>query len=83
MNDTDSGIENETITFYPNQSDQETKTMEIKFLLSGSSLKLQLPIFKQGTAEEFLHFLARVRKNDKLTVLQFLDQLKNINMLLT
>ena len=57
MNETDTGIEKETITFYPSTPNTESKTVEIKFTLSGSALKIQLPTFKQGNAEEFLHFL--------------------------
>ena len=57
MANNDSGIEKETIAFYPNQEEKDTKTIEIKYTSSGSSFKLQLPIFKQGNAEEFLHFI--------------------------
>ena len=56
MNDLDTGIEKETISFYPSNP-TVTKTIEIKFSLSGSSFKLQLPVFKQGNADDFLHFL--------------------------
>ena len=55
MND-DTGIEKETISFYPTEASLP-KSIEIKFTLSGSTFKLQLPIFNQGPAEEFLHFL--------------------------
>ena len=158
MADTNSGIEKETIPFYSNQGEKDTKTIEIKYTLSGSYFKLQLPIFKQGNAEESLHFIHKflqaktklgyntcaklesgleqllqgnsrqewntikstvspqshtlaslderilafkrlyipdpsavdiqkiyiqnIRKNDKLTVSQFLDRLKQINMLI-
>ena len=57
MSEADTGIEKETIAFYPSTTITEPKTVEIKFTLSGSSFKIQLPTFKQGTAEEFLHFL--------------------------
>ena len=56
MNDLDTGIEKEIISFYPSDT-VATKTIEIKFSLSGSSFKLQLPTFNHGSAEEFLHFL--------------------------
>ena len=57
MTKNNSGIEKETIAFYLNQDEKDVKTIKIKFSLSGSSFKLQLPIFKQDYAEEFLHFL--------------------------
>ena len=57
MVNTDSCIEKEIITFYSNQEEKETKTIEIKYTLSGSYFKLPFPIFKQGNAKEFLHFL--------------------------
>ena len=39
------------------ESTMEPKTFRSKFTSSGSSFKLQLPTFKQGNAEKFLHFL--------------------------
>ena len=57
MSEADTGIEKETIAFYPSTPNSEPKTVEIKFTLSGSAFKTQLPIFKQGNAEEILHFL--------------------------
>ena len=56
MNDLGTYIEKETISFYPSEY-STTKTIKIKYTLSGSSFKLQLPVFNQGNAEEFLHFL--------------------------
>ena len=56
MSELDTGIEKETISFYPSET-TTPKTVEIKYSLSGSSFKLQLPIFSQGNAEDFLHFL--------------------------
>ena len=56
-NKADTGIEKETIAFYQASPNTEPKTVEIKFTLSGSAFKIQLPTFKQGNAEEFLHFL--------------------------
>ena len=158
MNEVDTGIERETIPFYSTKSEGNPKFLEIKYTLSGSTFKLQLPIFKEGSPEDFLHFLHeftqaraklgytnaqklesgleqllqgnarqewntvktttlpeaqtiaafnerinsfkkiyipdpsainnqrnylnRIRKNDKLTVPQFMDRLKHINMLI-
>ena len=158
MIDNELGIEKESISFYVNSESKNIKTLEIKYTLSGSSFKTQLPIFREGNAEEVLNFLyefnqaktklgytnhqklesgleqllqgnarnewntikttisantqtvaafterinafkklyipepsaidnqrnylQRIRKNDKLTVPQFLDRLKHINMLI-
>ena len=57
MSEADTGIKKETIAFYPSTPNTEPKTVEIKFMLSGSAFKIQLPTFKQGNTEEFLHFL--------------------------
>ena len=57
MNESDTGIEKEVISFYPEKDKKSFKTMEIKYTLSGSNFKLQLPVFNEATAEEFLHFL--------------------------
>ena len=58
MNESDSGIEKETIPFYPDKDNKTTtKTIEIKYSISGSTFKLQLPVFNEGTAEDFLHFI--------------------------
>ena len=56
MNEQDIGIKKETISFYPMET-TTPKTVKIKVTLSGSSFKLQLPIFNQGNAEDFLYFL--------------------------
>ena len=56
MNEQDTGIKKETISFYPMET-TTSKTVEIKFTLSGSSFKLQLLIFNQDNAQDFLHFL--------------------------
>ena len=53
----DIGIKKETILFFPIDSSKEKKTIEIKYTLSGSSFKFQLSVFKEGTPEDFLHFL--------------------------
>ena len=57
MSELDTGIERETIPFYSTKTETNTKFLEIKYTLSGSTFKLQLPIFKEGLPEEFLHFL--------------------------
>ena len=57
MNDTDTGIEKEAIPFQISENKQTPKTLEIKYTISGSTFKTQLPVFNGGTAEEFLHFL--------------------------
>ena len=57
MSELDTGIERETIPFYSTKSETNIKFLEIKYTLSGSTFKLQLPIFKEGSPEEFLHFL--------------------------
>ncbi len=56
MNDTNTGIEKETIPFLIN-TDSNPKTLEVKYSLAGSTFKTQLPTFKEGSAEELLHFL--------------------------
>ena len=62
MSELGTGIERETITFYPTKSERDLKTLEIKYTLSGSAFKLQLPIFKEGSPEEFLHFVHKISK---------------------
>ena len=57
MSELDTGIERETIPFYPTKAERDSKSLEIKYSLSGSTFKLQLPIFKEGSPEDFLHFI--------------------------
>ena len=57
MNEAELGIEKEAISFYPDHDTKSNKTLEIKFTLSGSSFKTQLPIFREGNAEQLLDFL--------------------------
>ena len=57
MSELDTGIGRENIPFYPIKSERDVKTLDIKYTLSGSTFKLQLPIFKEGSPEEFLHFV--------------------------
>ena len=62
MSELDAGIERETIPFYPTKLERDIKTLEIKYTLSGSVFKLQLPIFKEGSSEKFLHFIHEFTK---------------------
>ena len=57
MSEVDSGIEKETISFYPDKTNRNYKNIEIKYTISGSTFKLQLPVFNEVTPEEFLHFI--------------------------
>ena len=57
MSETDAGIEKESIPFGPPLDLSSVKTLEIKFSLSGTTFKAQLPIFREGAPEEFLNFL--------------------------
>ena len=57
MSKADSGIEKETIFFYPEKSDRNFKNIEIKYTMPGSTFKLQLPVFNEGRPKEFLHFI--------------------------
>ena len=57
MSEVDSGIEKETISFYPDKTNRNYKNIEINYTISGSTFKLQLPVFNEGTPEEFLHFI--------------------------
>ena len=55
--DTDHSIEKEAIPFYPSGETTKSQFIEVKYMISGSSFKTQLPIFRGGTAKEFLLFL--------------------------
>ena len=57
MCELDTGIEQETIPLYQTKSDKDFKPLKIKSTLSNSVFKLQLGIFKEGTPDEFLHFI--------------------------
>ena len=52
MNNTVIGIEKEAIPFTLPANEVQPKTLEVKYTLSGSIFKMQLPIFKEGSAEE-------------------------------
>ena len=55
--ETDQGIEQEAIPFLPPTEKSKTSFLEVKYTISESTFKTQLPIFKGGTAEEFLRFI--------------------------
>ena len=57
MNESDTGLEKETIPFTLPTTATQAKTLEVKYTISGSTFKTQLPTFKEGTAEELLHFI--------------------------
>lgn len=57
MNETDTGIEKETIPFSLSSNPTQPKTLEIKYTIAGSTFKTQLPVFSEGSAEDLLHFL--------------------------
>lgn len=67
MNESDTGIEKEAIPFALPSNPSQSKTLEVKYAISGSMFKMQLPIFKEGTAEELLHFINEFQQaNNKL-----------------
>ncbi len=57
MNDAGTGIEKEAIPFTLPTTEVQPKTLKVKYILSWSTFKTQLPIFKEGSAEDLLHFL--------------------------
>ena len=57
MNEPDTGIQKEAISFFPSYLSITIKTLEIKFTLSESILKTQPPVFKEGIPEEFLYYI--------------------------
>lgn len=57
MNDADTGIEKEAVSFGPLPDTPNQKILEVKYTISGSSFKTQSPMFEGGTAEDLLHFL--------------------------
>lgn len=56
MNEADTGIEKETISFGTTETKSQ-KTLEVKYTIADSSFKTQLPTFKDGSAEDLLHFI--------------------------
>ena len=77
MNKNDTGIEKEIISFFPTQTSKELKTFEIKQILSRSSFNIQLYVFKEGTSEEFLHFIHKFFPSKKQVWLQYLPKLES------
>ena len=55
--DNDHGIEKEAISFIPSDKIKKPSYLEVKYTISGSGFKTQLPVFKGGSAEELLRFL--------------------------
>ena len=55
--ETDQGIEREAIPFLPPTEKSKTSFLEVKYTISDSTFKTQLPVFKGGTAEEFVQFI--------------------------
>ena len=53
----DHGIEKESISFIPTEENRKPSYIEVKYTISGSGFKTQLPIFKGGSAEDLLRFL--------------------------
>ena len=74
MSEIDTGVEKESISFESPQDLSTMKTMEIKFSLSGTNFKTQLPIFREGNAEEFLNFINEF--NQAKTKLGYTNHLK-------
>ena len=57
MNDAGTGIEKEAIPFTLPTTEVQPKTLKVKYILSWSTFKTQLPIFKEGSTDDLLHFL--------------------------
>ena len=55
--DNDHGIEKEAIPFIPSDETKKPSYIEVKYTISGSGFKTQLPVFKGGSTEELLRFL--------------------------
>ena len=55
--DTDHGIEKESISFIPTEESRTPSYIEVKYTISRSGFKTQLPIFKGGSVEDLLRFL--------------------------
>ena len=76
MNETDTGIEKESIPFGPPQNLSTVKTLEIQFSLSRTTFKTQLPIFCEGSPEEFLNFLNELSQAKAKAKLGYNNHLK-------
>ena len=57
MSEANTGIEKETISFNPTHNQSQGKILEIKYTITDSTFKTQLPVFQEGTTDELLHFL--------------------------
>ena len=55
--DADNSIEKEVISFIPSEESNNPSFIEVKYTIAGSGFKTQLPVFKGGSAEDFLRFL--------------------------
>ena len=55
--ESDQGIEREAIPFLPPEEKPKPSFLEVKYNISNSTFKTQLPIFNGGSAEEFLRFM--------------------------
>ena len=55
--ESDQGIEREAIPFLPPKEKPKPSFLEVKYNISNSTFKTQLPIFTGGSAEEFLRFM--------------------------
>ena len=55
--DNNHGIEKEAIPVIPSDKIKKTSYIEVKYTISGSGFKTQLPVFKGGSAKELLRFL--------------------------
>ena len=55
--ETDQGIEREAIPFLPSTEKQKNSFLEVKYTISDSTFKTQLPIFRGGSADDCLRFL--------------------------
>ena len=68
MNNTDTDFGMKSISFFPKDTSDITKILEVKYTCSGITFKTQLPIFKEGNAEEFLHY--RVKSQARIYSIQ-------------
>ena len=55
--DNDHGMEKEAIPLIPANEITKPSHIEVKYTISGSGFKTQLPVFTGGSAEELLRFL--------------------------
>ena len=76
MKNADTGIEKKAISFTPSYNKGKTKYMEIKYTMSNSTFKTQLPIFMEGPPEELLHFLHEFNRAKKKTGLFHLPKIR-------